>query len=74
MATPNSNETTMNLHNDITVNGKTFKAGQNVAVPKEQADDIARMDFEHQKYKDTLHVKRTFESNAGTISVGGGAE
>lgn len=74
MPTPNSNETTMNLTNDVTINGQVFKAGQNVAVPKEQAEDIARIDYEHQKYKDTLHTKRTFEVNGGTMSVGGGAE
>lgn len=69
-----SDTTKMNLQNDITVNGQTFKAGQNVEVPKKQADDVARMDYEHQKYKSTLHTKRTYESNAGTIAAGGGTE
>lgn len=70
MPTPNNDETTINLQNDITVNGKVFHAGQKVAVPKDQADDIARMDYEHQQYKDNLHVKHTYETNAGTIAVG----
>lgn len=68
--TATNDETTINLQNDITVNGKVFKAGQKVPVPKDQADDIARMDYEHQKYKDNLHVKNVYESNAGTIAVG----
>ena len=49
------NETTkMNLNNDVTVNGKTFKAGQNVEVPKVQADDIARIDYDNQQYQNNL--------------------
>lgn len=68
-----SETTKLNLHNDITVNGIKFPAGQGVEVPKSQADDIARMDFEHQKYKDGLQVKHVYEKNAGTMSVGGGA-
>ena len=64
----------MNIQNDVTINGRTFKAGQNVEVPKTQADDIARIDYEHQKYKNNLHVKNVYEVNGGTMSVGGGAE
>jgi hypothetical protein len=70
--TPASTTQTITLHNDITVNGKTYPAGQGVSVPKAQADDIARMDYEHQKYKETLHTKRTFNVDSGTIAVGGG--
>lgn len=66
--------TTVNLTNDITVNGVTYKAGQKVEVPKSSADDIARMDHEHQQYKDTLMKKQTYEVNAGTIAAGGGAQ
>lgn len=67
------NETTkLNLSHDITVNGRTYPAGQNVEVPKNQADDISRMDHEHNQYLNTLHVKRTREVNAGTMAVGGG--
>jgi hypothetical protein len=69
-----SETTKINLQNDITVNGRTFKAGTNVEVPKSQADDVARMDYEHNQYKNTLHTKRTFEVDAGTIAVGGGAQ
>ena len=68
-----SNETTtMNLINDITVNGTRYKAGERIIVPKAQADDIARMDHEHNKYLATLHVRRKFEVDAGTIGAGGG--
>ena len=67
-----SNETTtMNLINDITVNGKKYKAGERVIVPKAQADDLARMDHEHNKYLAGLHVKHKYEVNAGTIAAGG---
>lgn len=74
MATNSNETTTMNLHNDVQINGKHYRAGQKVEVPKESADDIARIDYEHQKYKDNLHVKNTYEVNGGTMSVGGGAE
>ena len=69
-----STSTTINLHNDITVNGKRYPAGQKVEVPKNQADDIARIDFEHEKYKSTLHSKREVTTNSGTIAMGGGAQ
>lgn len=70
---PTAETTTMNLSNDIVVNGVRFKAGHNVIVPKKQADDVSRMDYEHQKYKDGLMKKHTYEIDAGTIAAGGGA-
>jgi len=67
--------TKINLSNDVTVNGRTFKAGQNVTVPKDQAEDISRIDYEHTQYKNNLHVGRKYRPvNAGTIAMGGGAE
>lgn len=63
--------TTMNLHNDVTVNGVTYRAGQGVEVPAAQADDIARLDYDHQQYKDNLHKKNVYEVNSGTIAMGG---
>jgi hypothetical protein len=41
--------TKMNLQNDISVNGVKFRAGMNVEVPKNQADDVARMDYDAQQ-------------------------
>lgn len=70
--TPESETTTINLHNDITINGTRYSKGQSVRVPKAQADDIARMDYEHEQYKANLHKKNTYEVNGGTMSVGGG--
>jgi hypothetical protein len=64
----------INLHNPITVNGVTYPAGQGVEVPKTQADDIARMDYDHQQYKGGLNTKHTYEVDAGTMAVGGGAQ
>lgn len=66
--------TTINLSHDITTNGKTFKKGQGVIVPKDMADDLVRRDYEYQQYLNNLHVKRTSEVNAGSIAAGGGAE
>ncbi len=44
------NDTTkMNLQNDITVNGVKYHRGMNVEVPKAQADDMARIDYEAQQ-------------------------
>lgn len=74
----NSDTTKMHLTNDITITNSTgthkFRAGQNIEVPKAMAEDVERMDYEHNKYLKTLHTKRTFERDAGTISAGGGAE
>lgn len=69
---PESETTTINLHNDIRVNGVLYPKGQGVKVPKRSADDIARMDFEHEQYKANLHKKNTYEVNGGTIAMGGG--
>lgn len=67
--------TKINLSNEITVNGKKYPAGQGVEVPKDQADDIARMDYEHNEYLKNLHRGRKFRPvNAGTIAMGSGAE
>lgn len=68
----------INLLNDITISNvhmtRVFKAGQGVEVPEAMAEDIQRIDYEHQQYKDNLNKKRVFEVNAGTMAVGSGAE
>lgn len=46
--------TTMNLSNQIKVNGRTYPKGMNVKVPKAQADDIARIDYEANEQKANL--------------------
>lgn len=69
-----SDTTKLNLHNDVTVNGVRFKAGQNVEVPKKMADDIARIDYEHEQLKAGYMQKRVYEKDAGTMAVGGGAQ
>lgn len=69
----NEETTTMNLHNDVQVNGVRYRAGQGVKVPKSQADDISRIDYDHQKYKENLMKKNTYEVDSGTMAVGGGA-
>jgi hypothetical protein len=66
--------TKMNLQHDITVNGRTFKAGQNVEVPKAQADDIARIDYDNTKLEQSYNKKQVYEKNAGSFAVGSGAE
>jgi hypothetical protein len=70
--------TTMNLLNDVSIsnaNGQwRFKAGQNVKVPKFLADEVARIDYDHQQYKNNLNTKQKYIVNAGTLSVGTGAE
>lgn len=71
---PMVDTTTVNLSNDITVNGVTYRAGRGTTVPKRQAEDILRMDYDHQKYKDGLMKKHTYETDAGTIAAGGGGE
>jgi hypothetical protein len=72
--TPASTTQTITLHNDITVNGVTHRAGRSVNVPKAQAEDIGRMDYEHEQYKNTLHTKTEYRPvRLQTIAVGGGA-
>lgn len=72
---PTQSETTsINLQHKITVNGVSFGPGQGVTVPRNQADDLLRMDYEQQQYRNNLSVKNTYEVNSGTIAVGGGAE
>jgi hypothetical protein len=66
-----SDTTKINLHHDIRVNGVFYRAGTNVEVPSAQADDIARMDYEHQQYKENLHRKNVYEVDSGTIAMGG---
>lgn len=70
-----SETTTVDLLNDVTISNTKgtwrFKAGRGVTVPKDMADDIKRIDYEHQQYKENLHKKQTYEVNAGTIGVGG---
>jgi hypothetical protein len=46
--------TTMNLSNAIRVNGVLYPKGMKVEVPKAQADDIARMDYEANEQKANL--------------------
>lgn len=65
--------TTINLQNDVMVNGKKYEAGQRVVVPKSQAEDISRIDYDHVKYQKGLNVKHTYEVDAGSFGVGSGA-
>lgn len=61
----------MRLDNDITVNGRTFKAGMKTEVPKNQADDLARMDHEHTQYLLNLSKKQVYTDAVKTnIQVG----
>jgi hypothetical protein len=71
---PTEPTTKMRLSNDLTVNGIKFKAGNSVEVPKRQAADLERMDFEHNEYLKNLNKRRNFEVNAGTIGMGSGAQ
>lgn len=52
--------TNMRLDNEITVNGVTYPSGSNVKVPKNQADDLARMDHDFNEYEKGLTKKRTY--------------
>lgn len=64
----------VNLQHDVQVNGIKYPKGTGVSVPKNQADDIMRIDFDHTAYERNLHISRKNIVNAGTISVGSGAE
>jgi len=46
--------TSMNLQNNVTINGRKFTKGMNVIVPKGQADDIARIDYNAQQAQNNL--------------------
>lgn len=72
---PTQSETVkVNLQSDVQVNGVTYKKGQGVEVPRAQAEDISRIDYDHTQYKGKLNTKQTYETNAGTMAVGGGAQ
>lgn len=46
--------TTMRLGNKVTVNGVTYHPGLKVTVPKAQAEDLERIDWEAQESKNNL--------------------
>lgn len=69
-----SEKTTMNLQNEVTVNGVKYPAGSRVEVPKAQADDIARIDYDNTKLQQSYNKKQVYEQNAGSFAVGSGAE
>lgn len=73
MAT-NEETTTIDLQNDVTLNGIKYLAGKGVKVPKASAEDIKRIDEDYQQYERNLLVKRTSNVDSGTFSVGNGAE
>lgn len=73
MAT-NEETTTIDLQNDVTLNGIKYLAGTGVKVPKASAEDIKRIDEDYQQYERNLLVRRTSNVDGGTFSVGNGAE
>lgn len=73
MAT-NEETTTIDLQNDVTLNGIKYSAGTGVKVPKASAEDLKRMDEDYQQYERNLLVRRTSNVDGGTFSVGNGAE
>ena len=58
------------LEHDIEINGTKYTKGRQ-DVPTEVADDLRRMNSEHNAYLNGLHRKRVYEHNSGTMSVGG---
>ncbi len=46
--------TKLNLQNDIRIEGKLYKRGMNVTVPKNQADNIAEIDYTAQQSRMNL--------------------
>lgn len=74
MATTQETTTIPELSVDVTINGNKYKAGKNVIVPKESADDILRIEKDFHQYERDLLVKRTSNVDGGTFSVGNGAE
>jgi hypothetical protein len=62
-------ETTMNLQNSVRVNGILYPRGMGVKIPKEQADDIARIDYEATEQKNNLVKQRQYVAQAGQDPV-----
>jgi len=48
-----------------------FPAGRGIEVPADMAEDVKRIDDDHQDYKANLLIKRTSTVDAGTFAVGG---
>lgn len=65
-----SETTTIRLDNDITHNSVRYKAGSKVTVPKASADDISRIDAEHNAYLRDLMRRKDVTVNAGEVNVG----
>lgn len=58
--------TTMNLHNSVRINGVIYPKGTGVKVPRGQADDIARIDYEASEQQNNLVKQRSYIAPAGT--------
>jgi hypothetical protein len=64
--------TTINLSNQIKVNGITYPKGMRVEVPKAQADDIARIDYDANVQKELLvRQPKEYMAQAGIDPVTG---
>jgi hypothetical protein len=66
MAVDTQDTTTINLSNDVTINGTKYRAGRGVTVPKAQADNISEIDYTHQQYQNNLVKQRNFVAPVGT--------
>lgn len=58
--------TTMNLHNSVRINGVIYPKGASIKVPKSQADDIARIDYEASEQQNNLVKQRSYVAPAGS--------
>lgn len=65
-----SEEVEISLSVPVRVNGKNFSKGKH-KVPREQADDIKRIESDHLQYKASLIEDNGHQIDAGTV-VGGG--
>jgi hypothetical protein len=64
--------TTMRLGNAVTVNGVRYNPGLKVTVPKAQAEDLERIDYEAQESKNNLvRQPKEYMAQAGIDPITG---
>ena len=63
---------TVHLTRDFETNGQVIPAG-NHTVSKDLAEDLNRRQADYDRYRQGITEKRSYESKAGQISMGDGA-
>ena len=58
---------------EVTINGVKYPVGKH-KLPEDVAEEVSRISSDYAKNLAKLNIKHTYNHNAGTVAVGGGAE